>query len=124
MPWRRDAPGHGFTRGEPWLPFGDDHGELAVDAQQADPDSLLTFTRKIIALRKRLPALRWGTMEILEAGPQKLVFERAFAGQRLRCTFNLSANEAPLSPHNGALVSVGDVLANALGPFAALIEEI
>ncbi len=124
VPWRRDAPGHGFTRGEPWLPFGDDHGELAVDAQQADPESLLAFTRKVIALRKRLPALRWGTMEVVEAGPQTLVFERAFAGQRLRCTFNLSANEAPLSPHNGALLSVGDVLANALGPFAALIEEI
>ena len=124
IPWRRDAAGNGFTSGEPWLPLGDDHPALAVDVQQGDPQSLLTFTRTVIALRNRLPALRWGTMEIVEAGPQKLVFERSFGGHGLRCSFNLSAHEAPLSPQNGALLTVGEVLANALGPYAALIEEI
>ncbi len=124
IPWRSDAPGQGFTSGDPWLPFGEDHHQLAVDVQQADPNSLLAFTRRVVALRRRVPALRWGTMNVVEAGRQKLVFERAFGDQRLRCTFNLSDDEVPLSPHNGSLFRVGNVLANALGPFAALIEEI
>jgi hypothetical protein len=42
----------------------------------------------------------------------------------LRCTFNLSDSEAPLSRRNGALFSTGRVLADALGPYSALIEEI
>ena len=124
MPWRRDAAGHGFTTGEPWLPFGDDHPALAVDVQETDANSLLAFTRSVIEMRRRLPALCWGDFELLEAGGQKLVFERAAEGQRLRCTFNLSGTEAPLSPHNGALFTTGNVMANALGPYAAMIEDI
>ena len=124
MPWNAEGPGHGFTSGEPWLPFGNNHAALAVDAQERDPDSLLAFTRAVIRLRNATPALRLGTLEIVEAGRQKLVFERAFGGQRLRCTFNLSESEAPLGRHNGALLTVGNVLADALGPYAALIEEI
>jgi len=124
MPWTADAPGHGFTAGKPWLPFGPDHPALAVDRQAADPQSILSFARRCIALRTSNPALRWGTIEILEAGAQKLVFERAHADQRLRCTFNLSDVEVPLMPHNGPLISAGQVLANALGPYAALIEEL
>ena len=124
MPWTKEGRGHGFTSGDPWLPFGDDHDDLAVDVQQEDANSLLAFTRTVIALRNRAPALRWGAMEIIEAGPQTLVFERAYGEQRLRCTFNLSPDEAPLSPHNGALFNVGEVLANALGPYSALVEEI
>jgi alpha-glucosidase len=124
MPWLEDAPGHGFTSGEPWLPFGPDHAVLAVDRQGPDPQSQLSFTREVLALRRRTPALRWGRLEVLEAGPQVLSFERSYAGQRVRCTFNLSGVEAPLRRHNGALVETGRVLADALGPYAALIEEI
>ena len=124
MPWRRDAPGHGFTSGEPWLPFGEDHAALAVDVQRADQRSILAFTRRAIALRNATPALRWGSIAILEASRQLLVFEREHDGQRIRCTFNLSDREAPLSPHDGALFTAGSVLADALGPYSALVEEI
>ena len=124
MPWQGDAPGHGFTSGEPWLPFGPDHASLAVDRQCADRQSQLSFTREVLALRRRTPALRWGRLEVCEAGAQLLVFERSYAGRTVRCTFNLSDVEAPLRRHNGALIETGRVLADALGPYAALIEEI
>jgi hypothetical protein len=68
--------------------------------------------------------LRWGSIEVVEAGTQRLVIEREHGGRRLRCTFNLSETEAPLTRHNGALFITGSVLADALGPYAALIEEI
>ena len=38
MPWRHDAPGLGFTTGDPWLPIGPDHGDLAVDRQDSRVD--------------------------------------------------------------------------------------
>ena len=124
MPWLGDAPGHGFTSGEPWLPFGPDHPSLAVDRQATDPQSQLSFTREVLALRRRTPALRWGRLEVREARAQLLVFERSYGGRTVRCTFNLSDVEAPLRRHNGALIETGRVLADALGPYAALIEEI
>ncbi|CAA9518418.1 MAG: GH13_23 / GH13_40 / GH13_31 / GH13_17 / GH13_ 30 / GH13 / GH13_29 / GH13_35 / GH13_16 / GH13_36 / G H13_20 / GH13_4 / GH13_2 / GH13_1 / GH13_37 [uncultured Sphingomonas sp.] len=124
MPWRGDARGHGFTRGEPWLPFGPDHARLAVDRQNADPRSQLSFTREVLALRRRTPALRWGRLVIREAAQRQLVFDRSYGGRTVRCTFNLGDAEIPLRRNDGALMTTGLVLADALGPYAALLEEI
>lgn len=122
MPWSRSAAGHGFTDGTPWLPFGTDHADLSVDAQSADPQSLLHHTRAVIGLRNAHPALRWGSLEIVEAGEQLLVFERT-RGERLRCTFNLSAEAVAFAPAGLTIFSTGEQAGGELGPFAALIEE-
>jgi alpha-glucosidase len=53
MPWTRDG---GWV--EPWLPLIDTSRN--VENQRRDPDSTLHFTRDLIALRRRLPALRSG----------------------------------------------------------------
>jgi alpha-glucosidase len=124
MPWCAREDGHGFTQGRPWLPFGSDHPPLSVDAQAADGDSLLHHTRGVIALRNGQPALRWGSLDIVEAGEQRLVFDRARNGSRLRCTFNLSAQSLPFSRSGRTLFSTGPVTDTLLGAFAAAIEEI
>ena len=66
----------------------------------------------------------WGDFVAVAADERTLCFDRVHAGQRLRCTFNLSPTEVPLRRHNGALIETGPVLAAALRPYAALIEEI
>jgi alpha-glucosidase len=124
MPWSGSVPNLGFSTGEPWLPVGGSHGELAVDRQQGQTGSMLSFTRECLSLRKRFPALRHGTMEILEAGEALLLFDRSAEGQRLRCAFNLSDGPVPFQPSGAPLVHVGEVGGKALGPYAALIEEI
>jgi alpha-glucosidase len=60
MQWSAE-PGAGFTDpgAVPWLPFGD-HAARNVADQRDDPRSILTLTRELIALRRRLPALRSG----------------------------------------------------------------
>ena len=67
MPWR-DVDGGGFTAPgvTPWLPFGD-LGAATVEAQRGDPDSMLTFTRDLIALRRRTPDLQTGDYRSLDA---------------------------------------------------------
>ena len=53
-----DAPGLGFTTGQPWLPFGTGAAELAVDRQRADPTSTLSaYTRLLRRRRALLPEL-------------------------------------------------------------------
>ncbi len=53
MPWTRDAEMAGFTEAhDAWLPLDPVTPRLAVDAQAADPGSMLHFTRAMIALRR------------------------------------------------------------------------
>lgn len=94
LPWSASATQAGFSTVEPWLPHGGDHLALAVDAQEADPGSLLNFTRQMLALRKGSPALRVGDLDILLADEARLVFRRQGDGQSMLCLFNLSAHAA------------------------------
>jgi alpha-glucosidase len=124
MAWSADSPNLGFSTGEPWLPVGASHRSLAVDRQEGRDGSILEFTRKCITLRKRHPALRTGSMRIIEAGEALLVFERTIGTQRLRCTFNLSEREARFDGGGKAVLTTGPVDGGRLGPYAAVIEEI
>ncbi len=56
LPWAAAGPGHGFTSGTPWLPFGDDAAALAVDVQAADPTSVLSTYRRLLHRRRELRA--------------------------------------------------------------------
>ena len=50
----------GFTTGTPWLPVNPDARTINAMAEAADPDSVLCFYRRLIAMRKRVPALVYG----------------------------------------------------------------
>jgi alpha-glucosidase len=124
MPWRSDAPNLGFSTGEPWLPAGEDHQPRAVDRQSGDPDSVLAFSRHCLNFRSQSPALRLGSMTIIEAGEQLLRFERSCDGQRLLCTFNLSESAAAFEPSGSNLLSSGDFPAHSIAPYSAIIEDL
>jgi alpha-glucosidase len=124
MPWIADRPNLGFSSGTPWLPLGETHRALAVDRQDHDPASALAFARRCIALRKSHPALRHGRLQPVEAGPERLVFDRSDGRQTLRCTFNLSNSEAPFRASGKSLFETGDCANERLGAYAALIEEL
>ena len=106
MPWRAAAPHAGFSTIEPWLPVDPRHPPLAVDRQDADPASMLNLTRRLIALRKREPALRLGSLRFLDAPAPVLAFERTRGDDTLTCVFNLG-HEAVAWGSSGT----GDVLA-------------
>jgi alpha-glucosidase len=91
MPWDADAPNLGFTTGTPWLPLGAAHKPLAVSKQENDADSTLNFAREFLARRKKSAALRIGSIEAIDAPAPILSFARMHAGERVVCTFNMSA---------------------------------
>jgi alpha-glucosidase len=124
MPWSANAPNLGFSTGEPWLPLGDSHRALAVDLQLGEPGSVLEFARRCLKLRHGHSALHVGSMHIVEAGDQKLVFDRPSNGRKLRCTFNLSDRPCDFRRSGVALIDAGAVDEAALGAYAAIIEEI
>ena len=63
MPWSA-GPGAGFTTGRPWLRLGPDADKRNVQAQLQDPGSVLSFYRRIIALRAATPALQVGSLRV------------------------------------------------------------
>lgn len=90
MPWRADAPHAGFSDAKPWLPVDPEHTALAVDRQQADPESCLQLTRGLVRLRQSSPALRLGDLTFLNAPEGLLAFNRELDGVCVTCVFNLS----------------------------------
>ena len=47
-----DSANAGFTSGNPWLPLNPNYKEINVASQENDPNSLLSFYKELIALRK------------------------------------------------------------------------
>ena len=86
-----DGPKAGFTEGEPWFYLNDNYREVNVAAAEADPDSLLHFYRRAIALRQSLPVVRSGSYREFDAtSGRRYVYAREGAGQRLlvACAFS------------------------------------
>ena len=59
MQWTA-GPQASFTIGTPWLPVNPDARHVNAAAEEADPGSVLSFYRRLIALRKREPSLVYG----------------------------------------------------------------
>jgi len=99
MPWNNDVHA-GFSKVEPWLPVVAEHQALNIEKQQADPDSVLNFYKKMIALRKANPALMHGTIELIESHAHGvLTFRRTVSTQALLCIFNMDVIEHTVQHH-------------------------
>ncbi len=80
----------GFTTGTPWLPVNENYKEINVEKEEKNPDSLLNFYRKAIALRKSLPAVRYGEYrEHFHRSKKLYVYTRETESQKLLviCSF-------------------------------------
>lgn len=89
LPWAAEELNAGFSSGSPWLPIDSRHVPLAIDAQAADPRSVLSFARNLIAARRASPALRYGSVEILEAPNGVFALKRVCDEEEAIGVFNL-----------------------------------
>jgi alpha-glucosidase len=94
MQWDAGAQA-GFSTARPWLPLHPDAPQRNVAAQQADPASLLHFTKKLLALRKEVPALQGGDYLPLEAAPGTLAYLRSTPEQSVLVAINFKGRPAP-----------------------------
>ncbi|MGH7861149.1 MAG: maltose alpha-D-glucosyltransferase, partial [Candidatus Dormibacteraceae bacterium] len=97
MQWSPDR-NAGFSQANPqklYLPVvagGEYHYETVnVESQLANPSSLLSWTRRLIRLRKTHLAFSRGSVEILQPSNRRvLAFVRQYEGQRILVVANLS----------------------------------
>lgn len=86
-----DGPNAGFTTGEPWFYVNDNYARVNAEKQEQDPDSLLNFYRRAIALRKSLDVVRDGAyQEHFHENDKLYVYTRDGAGEKLLviCSFS------------------------------------
>jgi alpha-glucosidase len=76
---------------EPWLPVAADYEQINVASQREEKASMLTLTRRLLALRRRMPALNRGSYQGLEGGAEEcFVYLRTSGTQRLLVALNFS----------------------------------
>ncbi|NVN88580.1 MAG: DUF3459 domain-containing protein [Rhodopseudomonas sp.] len=90
------SPHAGFSSAEPWLPLADDFAQDNVANLSADPQSILSLYRALLALRKRLPQLSRGDYQPLAAEGDLLLYRRHCDGGSVLIALNLSAAPAAL----------------------------
>jgi alpha-glucosidase len=86
MQWTR---GGGFTNSQPWLPYGD----LSINVADQDDarDSLLSLYRRLIWLRRRSDALRYGDYAAVDDVPEGVyAFTRAHNAERTLTLLNFT----------------------------------
>jgi glycosidase len=89
MPWSA-GPGAGFSSGRPWLRLGPDAAIRNVVAQRADPASVLSLYRRLIALRAATPALQVGDLRMEPADlDDVLAYTRTVADQTVLVALHL-----------------------------------
>ncbi len=95
MQWDASEQG-GFTTGTPWLPVHLDYAEVNVEAESADPKSVLSWYRTLAALRGTRDELTAGNYrELMAESEQIYAYERAGETSRAVVLANLSAEPAP-----------------------------
>ncbi|MGI8666577.1 MAG: glycoside hydrolase family 13 protein [Jatrophihabitans sp.] len=104
LPWSGAARPYGFGpgTGSTWLPQPADWAAMTVQAQQAEPSSMLQLYRSALAIRRREVGLREGELRWLASGDRVLSFAR---GRDVGCLVNLSAEPIALVPHQAVLLS-------------------
>jgi alpha-glucosidase len=91
----------GFSTVKPWLPVNSNYVHRNVLAQRADSDSIFNFTKKLLALRKEIPALRRGDFAPLETPPGLLAYLRRTEEQSVLVVVNFSACDRKYTPPDG-----------------------
>ena len=91
MQWTA-GPNAGFCPADvtPWLPVAADYRHVNVEAQRADPRSMLTLHRRLLALRRSHQALATGNYYTLHATGGVLAYRRATPTERLLVALNLT----------------------------------
>ena len=103
MQWSPDR-NAGFSRADPqrvYLPpimdpiYG--YASINVEAQSRDPSSLLSWTKRMLAVRKNSQAFGRGTRRFLRPGNRKiLAYLREYGDDSILCVANLSRSAQPV----------------------------
>ena len=106
----------GFSEGTPWLGVNPDYKDVNVEKELDDPDSVLSFYRELIHLRRDSECIRRGDLSFqLEDDPYLFVFSRTLGNE----SYMVIANFSDSRRHCHADVPSCDVIMSNYGRASA-----
>jgi len=88
----------GFTTGVPWLSINADHPSVNRETEEADPDSVLNYTRKLLRIRRQYPALTAGEFYLLNHDKSPVfAYTRSLERTTIAILLNFSGNPVNFS---------------------------
>lgn len=105
LPFQWNSSEHGgFTTGKPWMRAHDLYKEINVEKQENDPDSVLSFYKRMLQLRKEhRDVFVYGTFEILDPdNVSTFVYRKHFQEKTALVALNFTTEVQPV-PSSEAL---------------------
>ncbi len=122
----------GFSTGTPWIKVAPNYTNINAAAEENDPNSCLSYFRKLIRLRKENPVLVYGKYTLLDKdNPDVYAYTRELDGKKMLILLNFTAKEARANTGldlGKARVVLGNYekpgLDGSLRPYEAVIFEL
>ncbi|MDR2070111.1 MAG: alpha-glucosidase [Treponema sp.] len=84
----------GFSAGTPWIPVNPNYRTINAALQVQDPDSVWSFYRRLIKLRKEIPVIVYGDFEDMLPDDRRVyAYRRRLEGKSLLAICNFSGEE-------------------------------
>ncbi|MDD3422675.1 MAG: alpha-glucosidase [Bacilli bacterium] len=97
MQWD-DSAYAGFSKQEPWLKVNPNYATINVKNNEADPNSVLNYYRKLIKVRKGNETIINGTYTRLDNGSKSLyIYARKYEHEVILCIANFTKQEQPFT---------------------------
>jgi len=88
----------GFSEGEPWIKINPNYTDINAESQMSNADSVFSFYKKLIALRKTEPVLTEGKYApLLEDDANVFAYTREWDGEKLLVMANFSNSHIEVS---------------------------
>lgn len=81
MQWNEEK-NAGFTIGTPWIAVNDNYKDIHVKAQREDKDSIFSYYKRMIQLRKNEKVMVYGTYKQLEEEHEQLFMYKRIMGDK------------------------------------------
>jgi alpha-glucosidase len=94
----------GFSQGKPWMRVHDDYKAINVETQEGDANSVLSFWKQLLRLRKEhKDVFIYGSFELLDAHNVSIfAYKKRFRGQAGLVVLNFTAERQAL-PEVGSM---------------------
>mgnify|MGYP000323233255 FL=1 len=94
----------GFSNHKPWLKMTGSQDKINVENQFNDPNSIYSFYKKMISIRKQEDTLVYGDFEEVNTVDDVIGYKRTYQGQEIICLCNFTNNEQPIPDIQGNIL--------------------
>lgn len=126
-PMQWSAASHaGFTTGTPWIGINPNYETVNVENAMDDPNSILHYYRRLIALRSTDAILKYGTYrQLWPKHPQIFAYMRTHEGRTVAVICNLSSETAELPvPIQGEILLANCNIKAVVPPYGSVVISV